>query len=120
MIVKLHLPKGPTAARDREVMCGEVRWWWERGMGYADMTAEQACHDTYMMNEHALCMLHAGSVMGLMHAGGGGGSGGPPDLLLRFQKVTPSGSPRRGHLGRPRITCARAGRWVKRLPKVGR
>ena len=73
-----------------------------------------------MMNEHALCMSHAGSVMGAMHAGGEEGLGGPPVLLLRFPKLTPSGSPRRGHLGRPRITCASAGEWVKRLPKVGR
>ena len=89
-------------------------------MGCAHMTAEQACHDTYMMNEHDLCMLHDGSVMGLMHAGGKEGLGGPPELLLRLQKMTPPGSPRRGHLGRPCITCARAGGWVKRLPKVGR
>ena len=73
-----------------------------------------------MMNEHALCMLYAGSVMGAVHTGGKEGLGGPPVLHLSFQKMTPSGSPRRGHLGRPRITCARASGWVKRLPKVGR
>ena len=73
-----------------------------------------------MMNEHALCMLHAGSVMGATHAGGEEGLGGPPVLPLSFQKMTPSCTARTGHLGRPCITCARAGGWVKRLPKVGR
>ena len=59
-------------------MCDDVRWWWERGMGYVHMTAEQSCHDTYMMNEHDLCMLHDGPVMGRMHAGGEEALGGPP------------------------------------------
>ena len=101
-------------------MCNDVRWVWQGGMGYAHTTAEQPCHDIYMMNGYAPCMLHDGSVMGATHTGGGEGSGGPPVLPLKFFKLTPSGSPRRGHFGRPRITCARAGGWVKRLPKVGR
>ena len=101
-------------------MCDGVRWVWQGGMGYAHTTAEQPCHDIYMMNWYAPCMLHDGSIMGATHAGGGEGLGGPPGLPLKVQGQGPSDACAGGHFGTPRITCASAGGRLSRLSKVGR
>ena len=68
------------------MICDDVRWVWLRGMGYAHTTAEQPCHDIYMMNEHDLCMLHDGSVMGARHAGGEEGLGGPHEFAAAIRR----------------------------------
>ena len=84
MVVKSHLQQRPTATRGRAVICDEVWWVWQGGVGYAHTTTEQPWHGTYMINGYASCMLHDGSITGATHAGGGEGLGNPPGLPLRF------------------------------------
>ena len=102
------------------MICDDVRWVWLGGMGYAHTTTEQPRHATYMMNGYASCMLHDGSITGATRAGGGEGLGGPPGLHLKVKDQGPSDACAGGHFGTPRITCARAGGRLSRLPKVGR
>ena len=65
-------------------------------------------------------MLHDGSITGATHAGGGDGLGGPPGLPFKVQDLDLSRACAVGQSGTPRITCASAGGWLRRLPKVGR